>query len=229
MPGKARVYELAAEFGVPSRDVLAKLKELGEFVRSASSTVDAPVARRLRECYPQRPPGQRRASPRPAVSTAQSAGVDGREGQCGVPPSARRLSPAPIPNRRPRREWYRGAEPEGLTRYLLDNYVVKQRDPEEKAPGSPYWDDEVRRARKLSDEWAVTLLEGLELPDILRWVRAGRPAKHAGALHRAGVLPEELGWSYEDRGALALGSRLAVGSWTVEMVVNEVQRRRALD
>ncbi|MEO6501295.1 MAG: translation initiation factor IF-2, partial [Jatrophihabitantaceae bacterium] len=52
MAGKARVHELAKELGVPSKEVLAKLSELGEFVKSASSTVEAPVARRLREAFP---------------------------------------------------------------------------------------------------------------------------------------------------------------------------------
>src|SRR5690606_7063254 len=47
--GKARVHELAKELGVPSKTVLAKLKEMGELVKSASSTVEAPVARRLKE------------------------------------------------------------------------------------------------------------------------------------------------------------------------------------
>ncbi|WP_220036095.1 translation initiation factor IF-2 N-terminal domain-containing protein, partial [Modestobacter versicolor] len=51
MPGKARVHELAKELGIDSKTVLAKLKEQGEFVKSASSTVEAPVARRLREAY----------------------------------------------------------------------------------------------------------------------------------------------------------------------------------
>ncbi|MFZ9283713.1 MAG: translation initiation factor IF-2 [Candidatus Nanopelagicales bacterium] len=46
---KVRVYELAKELGVESKVVLAKLQELGEFVRSASSTIEAPVARRLVE------------------------------------------------------------------------------------------------------------------------------------------------------------------------------------
>ena len=48
---KARVHELAKELGVTSKDVLARLSEQGEFVKSASSTVEAPVARRLRESY----------------------------------------------------------------------------------------------------------------------------------------------------------------------------------
>ena len=45
MPGKARVHELAKELGLESKNVLAWLKENGEFVKSASSTIEAPVAR----------------------------------------------------------------------------------------------------------------------------------------------------------------------------------------
>ena len=40
---KTRVHELAKEFGVESKFVLEKLKEMGEFVKSASSTVEPPV------------------------------------------------------------------------------------------------------------------------------------------------------------------------------------------
>src|ERR671938_86326 len=45
---KVRVYELAKEFGVESKTVLNKLTEMGEFVRSASSTIEPPVVRKLR-------------------------------------------------------------------------------------------------------------------------------------------------------------------------------------
>nr|WP_206705938.1 translation initiation factor IF-2 [Microbacterium ginsengiterrae] len=45
---KPRVHEIAAELGVDSKVALAKLKELGEFVKSPSSTVEPPVARKLR-------------------------------------------------------------------------------------------------------------------------------------------------------------------------------------
>ena len=47
--GKARVHELAKELGISSKQVLSKLQDLGEYVKSPSSTVEAPVARRLRE------------------------------------------------------------------------------------------------------------------------------------------------------------------------------------
>ncbi|WP_157974149.1 translation initiation factor IF-2 N-terminal domain-containing protein, partial [Desertihabitans aurantiacus] len=46
---KVRVYELAKEFGVESKEVLKTLGDMGEFVRSASSTIEAPVVRRLTE------------------------------------------------------------------------------------------------------------------------------------------------------------------------------------
>jgi translation initiation factor IF-2 len=41
---KPRVYELAAEFGVESKAIMDRLKEMGEFVRSASSTVEHLIA-----------------------------------------------------------------------------------------------------------------------------------------------------------------------------------------
>ena len=49
---KIRVYELASELGYESKDVLAKLQEMGEFVRSASSTIELPVANRLKAALP---------------------------------------------------------------------------------------------------------------------------------------------------------------------------------
>jgi len=55
---KPLVYELAAEFGVDSKVVMVKLQEMGEFVRSASSTVERPVARRLRKEFAARRDGQ---------------------------------------------------------------------------------------------------------------------------------------------------------------------------
>jgi len=46
---KVRVHELAKELGVESKVVLAKLKEMGEFVKSASSTIEPPVQKSRRE------------------------------------------------------------------------------------------------------------------------------------------------------------------------------------
>ncbi|PPI54204.1 translation initiation factor IF-2 [Rathayibacter toxicus] len=46
---KPRVHEIASELGVDSKLALAKLKELGEFVKGPSSSIEPPVARKLRQ------------------------------------------------------------------------------------------------------------------------------------------------------------------------------------
>ncbi len=48
---KVRVHELAKELGVESKVVLTKLKEMGEFVKSASSTVEPPVVKRFTDTF----------------------------------------------------------------------------------------------------------------------------------------------------------------------------------
>ena len=53
---KVRVHELAKQLGMESKVVLAKLQEMGEFVRSASSTVEAPVVRKMMELFPDAKP-----------------------------------------------------------------------------------------------------------------------------------------------------------------------------
>ncbi|MBU2662245.1 translation initiation factor IF-2 [Actinoplanes bogorensis] len=88
MPGKARVHELAKELGVDSKTVLAKLKEMGEFVKSASSTVEAPVARRLR--------GALEAGSAPAASAPAAPSAAAPTSARPAPPAAR-----PQPPRRP--------------------------------------------------------------------------------------------------------------------------------
>ena len=49
---KVRVHELAKELGVESKELLAHLKAQGEFVKSASSTIEAPVVRKIKENPP---------------------------------------------------------------------------------------------------------------------------------------------------------------------------------
>ena len=65
---KVRVYELAKELGLDSKELLAKLQEVGEFVKSASSTVEAPVVRKLMEKFPDMKPVE--AAPATAKKSA---------------------------------------------------------------------------------------------------------------------------------------------------------------
>src|SRR3954452_22943107 len=108
VPGKARVHELAKEFGVDSKTVLAKLKEQGEFVKSASSTVEAPVARRLREALGSETgagngtapaaPAARPSAPAPTPAAAPAAAAPAAPAApAPVAPAARPAAPAPGP------------------------------------------------------------------------------------------------------------------------------------
>ncbi|MEU6932251.1 translation initiation factor IF-2 [Streptomyces sp. NPDC046385] len=98
---KVRVYELAKEFGVESKVVMAKLQELGEFVRSASSTIEAPVVRKLTDALQgpggnagktaAKPGAPRKATPSPAKPAAPSPAAAAR------PAAPKPGAPAPKP------------------------------------------------------------------------------------------------------------------------------------
>jgi translation initiation factor IF-2 len=92
--GKPRVHELAKELGVESKTVLAKLKEMGEFVKSASSTIEAPVARRLRATM------EAAGAPAAAPAAPSAPATEGpTSGARPAPPRkapAKKTTPAPV-------------------------------------------------------------------------------------------------------------------------------------
>ena len=71
---RVRVHELAKEIGVTSRELLDVLKENGEFVKSASSSIEAPVVRKAREYYEKHPEliGEK-AAKKPAKKAAKKS------------------------------------------------------------------------------------------------------------------------------------------------------------
>jgi translation initiation factor IF-2 len=70
---KVRVHELAKQLGMESKEVLAKLQEMGEFVRSASSTVEAPVVRKLVALYPDAKPAEEKKPVKKAAAKKSAA------------------------------------------------------------------------------------------------------------------------------------------------------------
>ncbi|MEU4573054.1 MULTISPECIES: translation initiation factor IF-2 [Nonomuraea] len=104
---KVRVYELAKEFGVESKVVMAKLQEMGEFVRSASSTIEAPVVRRLTEALgaskggPSRGGGSSSNRPQPPKAAPRPADGQAGNGAPQAPAPGPRPGPAPKPGPRP--------------------------------------------------------------------------------------------------------------------------------
>ena len=93
MAGKARVHELAKELGVTSKEVLARLSDQGEFVKSASSTVEAPVARRLRESFG----GGKPAQDKTAGNGAGAAKAAVKDAPAAQKPAAPKPSAPPAP------------------------------------------------------------------------------------------------------------------------------------
>ncbi|TDC94765.1 translation initiation factor IF-2 [Saccharopolyspora aridisoli] len=106
MAGKARVHELAKELGVTSKEVLNKLAEQGEYVKSASSTVEAPVARRLRDAYVKSSRkngdnGKPSQSDSKAVSSGGAAGSSAPKPGPKPGPRAEAPKPGPKPGPKP--------------------------------------------------------------------------------------------------------------------------------
>lgn len=106
---RLRVHELAKELGVDSKTVLAKLSEIGEFVKSASSTVEAPVAQRVREAMPKpEPKAEKPAAKKPAK--AKSAAKPGPKpapkpaAEKAPKPAAKEETPAATPAAEPAAE-----------------------------------------------------------------------------------------------------------------------------
>lgn len=105
MPGKLRVHELAKQLGVTSKELLATLKEQGEFVKSASSTVEPPVVKKMRSHF-----GDGSSTPDGSAPSTRDRAVPGATGTGATPgpvPGAGRTGatpgnrPGPKPGNRP--------------------------------------------------------------------------------------------------------------------------------
>ena len=66
---KLRVHEVAKQLGITSREALTKLEEIGEFVSSASSTIEPPVVKRLKAEFADAAPAEK---PKPAAKKPKS-------------------------------------------------------------------------------------------------------------------------------------------------------------
>lgn len=89
MAGKPRVHEVAAEYGIDSKTALAKLKEIGEFVKTSASTIEPPVARKLRAALEAEGLKPVPVDAAPAAKTSKAAAT-------AEPVAAETAAPAPV-------------------------------------------------------------------------------------------------------------------------------------
>ena len=69
---KPRVYEIAKDLGLDSKTVLEKLKDMGEFVKSASSTVEPPVERKLKAALAPKGDGAAKGKEQPKAAAPKA-------------------------------------------------------------------------------------------------------------------------------------------------------------
>ncbi|WP_343234206.1 translation initiation factor IF-2 [Microbacterium salsuginis] len=93
MAAKPRVHEIASELGVDSKVALEKLKALGEYVKSPSSTIEPPVARKLRAALEADGAAKPAADAKPAAAAAKPAARPGPSRPSA--PAAKPAAPAP--------------------------------------------------------------------------------------------------------------------------------------
>ena len=105
---KVRVYELAKALGMESKDIIAKLEEVGEYVKSASSTVEAPVVKRLHAKFPElkeaakaappakKAPAKKAAAPKAAQAPqVDEAPIIEKPAEKKIAPPSAQVPPAP--------------------------------------------------------------------------------------------------------------------------------------
>src|SRR5450759_2773056 len=100
---KVPVWELAKELGLESKDLLTTLNDMGEFVRSASSTLEAPVVRKVREksVTAGAPAPQATAAPAPVAAPSRPAAAAAAPTAPAARPRPAAATPAPAPATRP--------------------------------------------------------------------------------------------------------------------------------
>ena len=147
--GKARVHELAKELGVTAREILVACSSYGEFVKSASSTLEAPLVRRLRADLGGR-------------TTSISPQDYGRSADIGQPCDDGGFGAAYEKARRQSRSTASGSHKPGLIESAIYRYAI---DPRRTKRGG-YTPEENDRAQRLTKQWAATWLS-----DIVDWIR----------------------------------------------------------
>ena len=85
-----RVHEFAKEVGVPSKEVIAKLKDMGEFVKSSSSTLNPMVLKKLRAEFPA-------AAAKPAAKAAPAKAAAESAAKPAPKPAAAKPAAKPAP------------------------------------------------------------------------------------------------------------------------------------
>jgi hypothetical protein len=209
--GKARVHELAKELGVTSREILVACANYGEFIKSASSTLEAPLARRLRADLGGRTNSISARDYGVSADSRPTVADDG--GFSAAYTRAQRLSSSTSS----------GSHKPGAIESAMYRYVI---DPHRTRRGG-YTPEERDRAQRLTKQWATTWLS-----DIVDWIRVsgGQHPDIAVKLSGAGLTPADselrLGFGRIDPTHATIIERVTKGTLGIKDAVRQVHEFR---
>ncbi|WP_083997766.1 MULTISPECIES: translation initiation factor IF-2 N-terminal domain-containing protein [Mycobacteriaceae] len=188
---KLRVHELARELGWTSRQLLAELNRRGEFVKSTASQLEAPVVRSLRREFGTVSTGQDPDTKLSQEMYGHSAEpATGEDGTSFADELARARAQSKTKGQNKVARWH-----PPILQALLDEVIVPHRPTHLAAPANGYFAWELKKAARLSMQWAEAQLSGLGDDESLtiRWIRLsdGQRPDIAAELASCGISPDE--------------------------------------
>ncbi len=183
---KLRVHELAAELGWTSRQLLTELSLRGEFVKSASSTLEAPIVRAIRRDFAPGP-----AKPELDESCTWPVGrpMDAAAAEDPDESFEEAVRRARSRSKRPSLVSRQSKWTSPVLHALLEQVVARH--------GLEPMTRDHKEARRLHRDWAAACLGGLDDTEstMIEWIRisGGRSPMLAAELSDAGLAPEEAG------------------------------------
>jgi hypothetical protein len=192
-----RVHELAKELGWPSSRLLAELRRRGEYVKSAMSTIEAPVVRAIRRDFA--------AAVRADIDPDDviDASLYGKSAEIAEeddgPDETFAAAVARIKSQPPRQQTAASKTAQwrpAILQALLDEVIAHR--PEHLAePSGGHFGWELKKAEKLHLQWAKARLIGLDGDDatVIKWIRlsGGERPSLAAQLSSADITPDEAG------------------------------------
>ncbi|WP_442932847.1 translation initiation factor IF-2 N-terminal domain-containing protein [Mycobacterium kyogaense] len=191
-----RVHELAKELGWPPARLVDELRRRGEWVKSAMSTIEAPVVRAIRRDFAAAdPPANPEHSLEPGLygDSADLALPAEPPGETFAQALARVKAEPPLHQKSATSKTGRWRPP--ILQALLDE-VIAQR-PEHLHPNGECFGWELKKAEKMHLRWTAARLDGLagEDPTVIEWIRlsGGQRPHLAAELSSASITPGEAG------------------------------------
>lgn len=210
--GMVRVHELAKELGVTSKEILVACSNDGEFIKSSSSTLEAPLARRLRSELGGRTNSISSRDYGISADIGHPTAVDdgGFGAACGK--AQRQSSSSSFGTPKP------GAIESAVYRYAIDPRRTKR---------GGYTPEERDRAERLTKRWAATWLS--DLPNWIR-VSGGEHSDLAVRFSREGLtaadVERRIGFGRADPNQDTVFNRVVRGTMGFKDAVRQVNHVR---